>query len=313
MQDRAFLCTYFALLGSLLFYFYLQKQQATSNDALTNRPARIDPVTGRPLVSVCLNQVVQRHRLVAVTLLSSDSEHYAESAVKLVRSMRANSKVAFDAIAFEIKRKPHSDRTRERLTRAGWSICQVERIPHRPGTSINSRWRDCYTKLYIWSMVEYEAAVYIDADCFVINNIDYLFAEAPRHLNHPGMYGIEAGREIFGGEWKDTFNAGVFVIRPDAEEFERILLLKNRRQYKFDVRMAEMGLINEVFKERWFEMPFEYSGNTAIFSERMAEWAERDRKANISVIHFTMEKPWQCGKYKNGVYNRYCDMWRQFE
>ncbi|KAI6243948.1 hypothetical protein M3Y99_00062200 [Aphelenchoides fujianensis] len=65
-----------------------------------------------------------------------------------------------------------------------------------------------YTKIQLWSLVEYEALVYLDLDTIVLDSVDELFDCGPfcASLRH-----------------SDMFNSGVFVLRPNRTVYEEML------------------------------------------------------------------------------------------
>ena len=74
-----------------------------------------------------------------------------------------------------------------------------------------------YTKLYLWSLVEYELVFYIDADA-LIQSFDVLHAfdlmlKAPKAK-------LAAAPDVFP---PDNFNAGVLVLRPSMLIFREML------------------------------------------------------------------------------------------
>jgi glycogenin glucosyltransferase len=67
--------------------------------------------------------------------------------------------------------------------------------------------------------------------------------------------------------------------------------------------MSEQGFLNVFYKDQWFEIGFEYNANLAVYSQQRKYWDERE--GNISVIHYTMSKPWEYGY----TYKAVCDFW----
>jgi lipopolysaccharide biosynthesis glycosyltransferase len=71
--------------------------------------------------------------------------------------------------------------------------------------------------------------------------------------------------------------------------------------------MSEQGFLNVLYKDQGFEIGFEYNANVAAYSEKRDYWNSREH--NISVIHYTLGKPWKCGD----EYKPVCDLWRNFK
>ena len=85
-----------------------------------------------------------------------------------------------------------------------------------------------------------------------------------------------------------------------------MLGLKNDTNFKFETTMSEQGFLNEAYKNQWYEIGFENNANLAVYSQKPDFWSVRS--SNISVIHYTMEKPWSC----RGVYKKVCALWENF-
>jgi glycogenin glucosyltransferase len=237
--------------------------------------------------------------------LLTDGDDYARSACKLLGAARLHTTIPFDANVIEMTNKPLKNSTKEMLTKAGWRICQVDRIAPKDEANTVPRFRDQFTKFHLWKMVEYESAVYFDSDVFVIKKIDHLL-QVHKKFND-SLHRIGVTRDIREGSWRSTFNMGVFVVKPNVAEFERLIKLKEDGSVRFETAMSEQGFLNEVYKDKWFEIGFEYNANLAAYSDQRKYWDEREK--GISVVHFTMSKPWSC----SGNYRTICDYWENFK
>lgn len=75
-----------------------------------------------------------------------------------------------------------------------------------------------FSKLWIWSLVEYSKVAFMDSDIVVLKNIDDIF-DTPLEIG-------EIGAAIYCSHSCDcerTWNAGVMVVRPNAESFKNIV------------------------------------------------------------------------------------------
>jgi lipopolysaccharide biosynthesis glycosyltransferase len=236
----------------------------------------------------------------------TDGADYARSAIKLLNSLRVNSDLPFDANILEVATKPLSDSARLKLRKAGWRLCTVDRIVPRDEIYVTGRYRDQYAKLAIWRMVEYSTALYLDSDCLVVSNIDLEFLISGFAAKLTDEFKIAAARDIAYGKFIDRFNMGVFAIRPNSTEFGRLISIKNDLNFLFDHKFSEQGFLNAVYKNQWFELDFKFNANLAAYSQRPEYW--RSREKDISVIHYTMTKPWQCAP----SYFEICKLWFKY-
>ena len=244
-------------------------------------------------IKACQNDLYAQNEIAIWTLLTDDTLKYTIGAVKLLKSIQSNVKTTkFDAIILELIERPLEKRVKDRLLIAGWKICRVERIA--PSVTdeeyIIQRFRDQFTKLILWSIDEYAANYYFDADTLVIRNIDSFL-----HMYHKldSKRACKLGcTQDYRGKWVDAFNMGVFFVKPDKKEFTRLLSIKDDSTFKYEVGMAEQGFLNEVYKNQWFDIGFVNNANLAVYNYVRDYWVEREYE--INVIHFTTSKPWYC-------------------
>lgn len=103
------------------------------------------------------------------------------------------------------------------------------------------------TKLHVWNLTQFKKAVFLDADCLVVQNVDELFERDE----------ISAVTDV---GWPDCFNTGVFVFRPSADTYAALLKFALEKG-SFDG--GDQGLLNAYF----------------------ADWATKDIKNHLSFIY----------------------------
>jgi glycogenin glucosyltransferase len=305
--------TYFKIVGLLVIFFiffvkiFLTDNLSEERGQIQKKLKASSPISNKNyynLLKSCLNEVKFEHDISVWTFLTDDS-NYAHSAVKLLKSIEKNAgSTKFDKLIIELSEKPLSNQLREMLMKVGWNICVVKRIEPRDEANTFPRFRDQFTKLILFNMTEYKSVVYFDSDVFVINNIEPLL-NVYKQLDNQNTK-IACTRDIRASVWQDTFNMGVFSIRPDHEEFKRLIEMKSDANVKFETAMSEQGFLNVVYKNKWLEFGFEYNANLAVFSQQKAFWNKYEK--NISVIHYTMNKPWSC----SDEYIQVCKKWIEF-
>ena len=89
----------------------------------------------------------------------------------------------------------------------------IHEVPHigKPNKSTGSWEESQYTKLHIWTLIQYEKVFYIDADCIVMDDLSEIFK-----LNTD----FAAAPDVFP---PDCFNAGVLLIKPNLQLFKDLL------------------------------------------------------------------------------------------
>jgi lipopolysaccharide biosynthesis glycosyltransferase len=256
------------------------------------------------VLNSCKNSVKKEYSKSIWTFLT-DNEAYLNSAIKLIKSIKNHTtRHDFDFLIMEIKEKPISESLKTEIEKAGWKICRVDRIAPRDEANTFGRFRDQFTKLVLWNFTEYDAIYYFDSDTFAIKSLDsYLNI----HKNFNSSIKIGVSRDIRAGRWQSSFNMGVFVIKPNHTEFNRLIRLKSDDSVKFETAMSEQGFLNVVYKDQWYEIGFENNANLAAYSQIPDYW--KQRQDNISVIHYTMNKPWAC----SAEYMPICKYWLDFK
>ena len=257
------------------------------------------------LVSTCRNQVAFEHKILLATLLT-DGPNYTYSAIKLLKSViKASDTIKFDKLVLELTNKPLAADLKAKLMQVGWKICQVDRIAPRDEENTYPRFRDQFTKLHLWNMTEYDAVLYMDSDAFVVGKIDELL-NVHTHLNSQN-HRIAGASDIWQGTWLNKFNMGIFSIKPNGTELRRLLELKKDPTLYFDPRMSEQEFLNVVYQNQWYNFGFANNANLLAFKEVRDYWYKHNN--TINVIHYTVNKPWECEEY----YKEVCDLWRNFE
>lgn len=95
---------------------------------------------------------------------------------------------------------------------------QTERFDFivNPDATKPARFREMYSKLYIFGMEHYDKIVYIDSDMLVCANIDILFSK--KHLSAANSGGMLPEHT----DWKDL-NAGLLVVVPNRATLNDML------------------------------------------------------------------------------------------
>lgn len=245
-------------------------------------------------------------RILIATMLTDGVEQYARGAIALIRGIKRNTTFSqpVDFLVLEIDTKPIRDKmTRRMLMREGWSILRVPRIAPESEFWTGSRFKDQFSKLNLWRLTQYQdRIIYFDSDCLVVGNLNEMLAM------DLSAYPIWVSQDIRQDSVTNTFNMGVFMIRPSNIEFMRLMSLKASGRVAFETAMAEQGFLNAVYQDNWGEIGFRNNANLALFTIDRNRWDNENRTRPINVIHYTMNKPF------NGCRPEYasiCALWTQ--
>jgi glycogenin len=135
-----------------------------------------------------------------------------------------------------------------------------------------------YSKLHIWSQVDYEKIVFVDMDMLIVRNLDDVFA-------YPEFSAVkDAG---------DAYNTGLFVLSPSMDTYKDMLhKYSNSPSYN----QGDQGFINWYFggggkmgRDVKYSLPVDY--NVMVKNQRFGQWHEI--RSNARIFHLTSEtKPW---------------------
>ncbi|KAI7845862.1 hypothetical protein COHA_000596 [Chlorella ohadii] len=166
-----------------------------------------------------------------------------------------------------------------------------------------SLYLECWNKLRMWEMTQYDRLVYLDADMILLKHTDHLF-ELP-----PGFYAVG---DCYGGREFEEERNSCCHFTPDATpeyflaelEEMKAALREGRVRVRF---FAEQDFLNGFFKGQWRHLPYCYNGQKRIKVHHPDLWD----MADIYVIHYVDEKPWS-HRYseENLAYKEECDYWR---
>jgi len=155
---------------------------------------------------------------------------------------------------------------------------------------------DNFAKLRLWTLVEYDRVVFIDADAIVIRNIDRLFGY-PEFSAAPNVY--ESLQDFH------RLNSGVFVAAPSAATFAAMLT-------RLDAPEAFWRRTDQTFLEAFFP---EWHGLPVFFNMLQYVWFNLPELwdwKSISLIHYQYEKPWDQNHPKADKLQPLIDLWHAY-
>lgn len=214
-----------------------------------------------------------------VTLATNDS--YALGAMVLAESLRrVGTKKQLHILITPTVTVP----IREQLAKLFNAITEVDVMDSRDEANLAMIKRPelgvTFTKLTCWTLVQYTKAVFLDADCLVLQNSDELF-EYPE---------LSAAPDI---GWPDIFNTGVFVFVPSQQTYAALL---NHAVTQGSFDGGDQGLLNTYFHD-WnskgpsHRLPFTYNMSSHVVYTYVA--AYKHFAKSVKIVHFLGSvKPW---------------------
>jgi alpha-N-acetylglucosamine transferase len=171
----------------------------------------------------------------------------------------------------------------DQLASRGWDVREVHPVTNPHGDEqLFARFKHSFTKLRVFSLVDFEKVVFLDADTVVLQNVDDLFARPA----------IAAAPDFF---MPDHFNSGVMVLTPSAELFARLMdALATAQTYDG----GDQGFLNTFWPE-WWEMPPAHrlspTYNMPHFNFQFIHAHPGLRRRFLKqtkIVHYTLQKPW---------------------
>lgn len=178
-------------------------------------------------------------------------------------------------------------------------------------SSKEAYWLDSFFKLRVWSLIQYEKIVYIDADMLILKNIDDLFDKP--------SYSAAVSTKCVVPQYV-KLNAGLMVIEPDIEFYKKLLTLVApviARKKAAGLPVGDQDVHQEAFPD-WEEHPelcLPETDNAVWFCiEDLCRVYQISTDA-IRVVHFTgAVKPFTRTKMENlrllASYLRHGQFWR---
>ncbi|KAK4469569.1 hypothetical protein MN116_006604 [Schistosoma mekongi] len=163
----------------------------------------------------------------------------------------------------------------------------IKKYRNMPAADNRPELIETFTKIQVWSLIQFSKVVFMDADTLVLQNIDELFDRSE----------LTAAPDPL---WPDCFNAGVFLLKPSMDTYNGLL------QMLFDIGSfdgREQGLLNTYFSN-WLQgdishrLPCTYNcicrisndTNLEFYTSRSA-WVQFG--GSVRVVHFAGPiKPW---------------------
>ncbi|KAI9006489.1 nucleotide-diphospho-sugar transferase [Hyaloraphidium curvatum] len=160
-------------------------------------------------------------REAVATLVTSPG--FVAGAAVLARTVRRHSP-GRDLLALIPAGNTLGARHRTMLAQVGWRLADVADVPFP--VPVHLRWKDMLVKLHLFKLIQYDAVAYLDADAYLVGEIDVPF-RVLRESGAPLAAVVEPSRlpvSPYNETLTGAFNAGVFWIKPTGEDGFRNLV-----------------------------------------------------------------------------------------
>lgn len=150
-----------------------------------------------------------------------------------------------------------------------------------------NKWKATYTKLELFKLVQYSKIVYLDADMYVLHNIDHLF-------NKPHMSAVYAGCWAISD--KRNFNSGLLVLEPSLHDYNNLIHISETQG---DICQGDQNVMQKYYtnwpsqKELHLDHSYNLFSSHVPYTKNKYYFFNKSNKLNpIYVIHYICPKPW---------------------
>lgn len=160
----------------------------------------------------------------------------------------------------------------------------------------HENWNYSFDKLIVYSLNQFEKVVFLDADLYVVENLDHLFEKSH-------MTAATSGKLFPGKETWTKLNSGLMVIEPEEGLLNKIIdnisFLNN-----IDGYVGDQEVIWNYYSDWKEKVELQLDEKYNVFFEHLDYYMKnlnytlfnKNSEKNILVVHFVTPKPWLLSK-----------------
>lgn len=223
--------------------------------------------------------------------------------------------------------------TRQALEDDGCLLRDVEPLSPPRGLQDDyaiARFAQNWSKLVVWSLVEHEQLVFLDADMLVVQNMDELFdldlpadqmaachacrCNTEHNPTYPASWNPDNCFYTYCTGADDTehldlvenhLNSGLMVVQPDEEVFAALSRTVGELDDLSRFPFAEQDFLDEHFDGRWRPLSYVYNALKTLPFQHPTVWKDSE----VKNIHFIIEKPWNKARDPQDRYHAMDRLW----
>lgn len=238
-----------------------------------------------------------------VSLLYGDSNYFI-GALLLGYSLY-KTKTQHDKILLITNDVPNNQR---KVLSKYFKLKQIDFIKSNPKYIHKDRFKDVFTKMNMFTLIEYDKIIMLDTDMLILKNIDHLFklnapAASSSRITIKHNTKIPKDRIIKNGKIVGRINAGLMVLKPSINTFNFILkdILENKQ---IDIK-HEQDYLSLYYANDWTYIFFIYNYEVG---RSLKNIKYKFKTTDIYNLHFSSRyKPWDFlndeyyNKFKNNI------------
>ncbi|KAI9811965.1 MAG: hypothetical protein M1826_002999 [Phylliscum demangeonii] len=194
-------------------------------------------------------------------------------------------------------------------------------VPQQTVSLIAQRFADTWTKLRVFSLVEYDTLIFLDADIMIMRPMDAMFdfalpgpdwlgathacvcnidhdpwalpdwtpASCPYTAQrHPDALMHGAPITPDGPPTYHLMNSGVFLCHPSAAQWARMLHFLHTSPLVATFKFPDQNFLDEFFRNRWVAVGWQWNAVKTSYYWHRNIW----RDDAVCALHYIVDKPW---------------------
>lgn len=245
-----------------------------------------------------------------VTIINTTK--YIDGVICLERSLReVKSRYPFYAVITGSDRK----KIKYELNKYSINTVEIERkisIPEcvlkRNISGGHENWNYSFDKLFVYDLIQFDKVIFLDADLYILKNLDHLFKK-----EH--MTAATSGKYYPGKESWTKLNSGLMVIKPEKDLLNKVITKINKLE-NITGYVGDQEIIWDYYDKWETKNNLHLGENYNVFFEHLEYYIKNlnytlygtrgECDKEIYVVHFVNPKPWLLSKklrYKYFIYN----------
>lgn len=192
----------------------------------------------------------------------------------------------------------YPDRHLNYLEKIGSIVQIVPAIRTQTTNFYTARWPRTFTKLNLWSLVQFEHILFLDADAYPYSKIDVLFERIEPEFLAATTFGLQN---------PNRFRSGMMVVKPNKDRMDQLLEYVQRDPIEIQARGGDQAVLN-CFVAHYLEGKFQ----EICYHWHTVNWPRRPHNV---VIGHVRPKPWaenprKLKGYRSSV-QPYINQWKE--
>jgi hypothetical protein len=235
----------------------------------------------------------------AYAFYASDYNYACSVLVNIAQLYAVGKHKSIDIVLMTMKTKPLPLWVTAKAAELNVTVVKVDAMP--PPSGHSGYYKDVMGKMEVFSLVQYDRVVFLDADTIILKNLDHLFLLPETEIACPRAYWV-------GQPFVTTL---MMVVQPSLETRKRLhetYYTMNAGVLRPKTKLYDMDMVNKEWKETMMVLPGIYGALNSHWENphkepkiypNLGHRSPDDLARDVFSVHFTgLGKPWN---YKPGT------------